>query len=192
MRELSLYILDIAQNSISADASLIEIEVEESTESDRITIRVADNGRGMSPEQVKQVADPFFTTRTTRRVGMGIPLFRMAAEMAGGGLNIESKLGKGTTVTATFVRSHIDRAPLGDLGGTMTALIRLNPDRDFYYKHVLDGRLFTVDTRELRGVLGEVTLNTPEVAAWISEYMDEQEKILSGEFVPDEIDDNRR
>lgn len=188
MRELSLYILDIAQNSLSAGASLIEITVDENLNSDLIIIRVSDNGCGMTEEQVKQVSDPFYTTRTTRRVGMGIPLFRMAAELAGGSLEIASQPGHGTTLTAEFVRSHIDRAPLGDIEGTMTALIRLNPDRDFCYRRMLDGRLFKVDTRELRSVLGDVALDTPEVAEWIGEYIKEQSILLSGGFVPDETD----
>ena len=180
MRELSLYILDIAQNSISAGASLIEISVEENTRSDFLTITITDNGCGMSSEQISLVTDPFYTTRTTRRVGLGLPLFRMAAEQAGGNLGIESVLGKGTTVAANFVLSHIDRAPLGDLQGTITALIRLNPDRDFLFRHSIDQRSVTVETRVLRNVLGEIALNTPEVMSWISEYIDEQEKTLSG------------
>ena len=117
MRELSLNVLDIAQNSIAAGASLTEITVEEDTAADRVVIIVKDDGRGMTPEQVRRVSDPFYTTRTTRKVGMGIPLFRMAAEMAGGGLTIDSTPGVGTTVTASFVRSHIDRMPLGDMTG---------------------------------------------------------------------------
>lgn len=174
MRELSLNVLDIAQNSIAAGASLTEILVKEDTAADRIVITVRDNGRGMTPEQVRKVSDPFYTTRTTRKVGMGIPLFRMAAEMAGGELRIDSRPGEGTTVTAAFVRSHIDRMPLGDMTGTVAALIRMNPDRDFRYTRGLNGRTFTVDTRELREILGDVPLDTPEVAAWIGEYIAEQ------------------
>ena len=174
MRELSLNVLDIAQNSIAAGAALTEITVQEDTADDRIVITVKDNGRGMTPEQVRKVSDPIYTTRTTRTVGMGIPLFRMAADMAGGGLSIASAPGKGTTVTATFVRSHIDRMPLGDMTGTVVALIRMNPDRDFRYVRRYNDREFALDTRELREVLGDVPLDTPEVAAWISGYIEEQ------------------
>lgn len=174
MRELSLNVLDIAQNSIAAGAALTEIIVEEDPGADRLTITIRDNGRGMTPEQVRKVSDPFYTTRTTRKVGMGIPLFRMAAEMAGGGLSIDSTPGVGTTVTATFVRSHIDRMPLGDMTGTVTALIRMNPDRDFRYVRRYSTREFAVDTRELRGILGDVPLDTPEVADWIGAYIEEQ------------------
>lgn len=134
MRELSLNVLDIAQNSIAARASLVTLTAEEDAEADRLTLRVEDNGCGMTPEQVEKVSDPFYTTRTTRPVGMGIPLFRMAAEAAGGGLTIASELGKGTAVAATFGLSHIDRLPLGDLCGTVSALIRLNPDIDFVFR----------------------------------------------------------
>ena len=102
MRELSLNVLDIAQNSISAGATLIEIEIREDTAGRLLTIRIADDGCGMTPEKLKSVADPFYTTRTTRKVGMGVPLFRMAAEMTGGGFEITSEPGKGTTVTALF------------------------------------------------------------------------------------------
>ena len=113
MRELSLNVLDIAQNSLSAGATLVEITVTEETAADRLIIAIGDNGRGMTPEQVRRVSDPFYTTRTTRKVGMGIPLFRMAAEMAGGSLDIDSVPGEGTRVTAAFGLSHIDRMPLG-------------------------------------------------------------------------------
>lgn len=182
MRELSLNVLDIAQNSISAGASLVTLRVEEDSAADRIVIEIEDNGCGMTLEQIKQVRDPFYTTRTTRKVGMGVPLFRMAAEMAGGGLDIRSRPGTGTVVTASFVRSHIDRMPLGDMCATVSALIRLNPDIDFCYRHTIDGRSFQVDTRELRSILGDVPLNAPEVMEWIDGYLREQmDSILAGD-----------
>ena len=184
MRELSLNVLDIAQNSLSAGASLVEIVVSEDTEKDELVISVRDNGRGMTPEQAARVRDPFYTTRTTRKVGMGVPLFRMAAEMAGGELTLQSELGKGTEVTARFVRSHIDRMPLGDMVGTMTALIRLNPQVDFVYRRCFNGREAVTDTRELRQVLGEVPLDTPEVMEWIDGYLREQEGCVTGTQPP--------
>lgn len=180
MRELSLNVLDIAQNSIAARASLVTLTAEEDAEADRLTLRVEDNGCGMTPEQVEKVSDPFYTTRTTRPVGMGIPLFRMAAEAAGGGLTIASELGKGTAVAATFGLSHIDRLPLGDLCGTVSALIRLNPDIDFVFRHRVNGREFTLDTRELREILGDVRLDEPDVIAWIDAYLREQDAALEG------------
>lgn len=175
MRELSLNVLDIAQNSIAAGATCIELTVDVSLQEDRLTIRIADNGCGMTPEQIAQVRDPFYTTRTTRKVGMGVPLFRMAAEMAGGSLTITSAPGEGTCVTATFQLSHIDRLPLGDMRGTVMALVRLNPHLDFVYCYTVDGKGYTLDTRELREVLGDVPLDTPDVMEWIGDFLREQE-----------------
>ena len=174
MRELSLNVLDIAQNSLSAGASLVEIAVSEDTEKDELVISVRDNGRGMTPEQAARVRDPFYTTRTTRKVGMGIPLFRLAAQMAGGNLEMASAPGRGTCVTATFGLSHIDRMPLGDMRDTMLTLIRLNPSLDFVYTYGRDGDGWRLDTRELRRVLDDVPLDTPEVLEWIKEYWEEQ------------------
>lgn len=171
MRELSLNVLDIVQNSISAAATLVTVDVTEAA--GMLTIGITDNGRGMTEEQLNSVRDPFFTTRTTRRVGMGIPLFRMAAEMADGSFAIESQLGVGTTVTASFRLDHIDRMPLGDMVGTMETLIQLNPTIDFVYRHTVDKQSFELDTRELREVLGDVPLSEPDVLAWISENLAE-------------------
>lgn len=171
MRELSLNILDIAQNSITAGASLIAIRVTEDIAADRLLIAVQDDGKGMTAEQVARVMDPFYTTRTTRKVGMGIPLFRMAARQTGGDLSIDSTPGGGTTVTATFGLSHIDRMPLGDMTDTMVTLIRLNPQLDFVYVQSADDHSFQLDTRELRRVLDDVPLDTPDVMDWISDYL---------------------
>ena len=123
MRELSLNVLDIAQNSISAGAKLIEIDIREDTAKRLLTIRIADDGCGMTREKLKSVIDPFYTTRTTRKVGMGVPLFRMAAEMTGGSFEIDSEPGKGTVVTALFHTDHVDFVPLGDICSTVTMLI---------------------------------------------------------------------
>ena len=171
MRELSLNVLDIAQNSIVAAATLVTITVEETNGMLRICI--GDNGRGMTAEQLEQIRDPFYTTRTTRRVGMGIPLFRMAAEMAGGSLTVESEVGVGTTVTATFQLDHIDRMPLGDMAGTIETLIRLNPSIDFLYRHTVGTESFELDTRTLREVLGDVPLSEPDIMEWIGANLEE-------------------
>ncbi len=180
MRELSLNILDIAQNSLSAGAGLVTLTVDEDSGADSLTLRVEDDGRGMDADTLQRVRDPFYTTRTTRKVGMGIPLFRMAAEMTGGSLDIVSEPGKGTAVTASFSLSHIDRMPLGDMAGTVTALIRLNPGVDFVYRHTVDGRSFEMDTRELRAQLGDGPLSEPDVMEWIDGYLREQEDSLGG------------
>ena len=180
MRELSLNVMDIAQNSISAGASLITIRVEEDRPADTLSISVEDNGKGMSPETVQKVIDPFYTTRTTRSVGLGVPLFKMEAEMTGGSFQIDSQLGVGTTRTAGFKPSSVDMIPLGDISGTVQLLISCNPDRDFLFTRQRRGedgtqRDFALDTRELRQVLGDdVPLDSPDVVLWIKEFLEEQ------------------
>lgn len=180
MRELSLNVMDIAQNSVRAKASVIEIEITENTEQSTLEIKITDDGCGMSEEQVKSVIDPFFTTRTTRKVGLGIPLFKMAAEQTGGYLDIKSQLGKGTVVTAKFISSHMDMTPLGDINSTISILIRCNPDTNIVFTHSVDDKTFTLNTRELKEVLGDVPLDTPEVMQWIGDYLKEQTEILYG------------
>lgn len=181
MRELSLNVLDVAQNSVSAGASLVTITVAEDSAADRLTITIEDNGCGMTPEQLKQVQDPFFTTRTTRRIGMGIPLFRMAAQMANGDLTVSSEQNVGTTVTATFCLGHIDRMPLGDMIGTVCTLIRLNPTLDFLYRHSTNSGTAELDTRSLREVLGDVPLCEPDVMEWITAFLSEQYQELNSQ-----------
>ena len=178
MRELSLNILDIAQNSITANASLITIEVLENTLEQTLLIGIYDNGKGMSEEQVKSVIDPFFTTRTTRKVGMGIPLFKMAAEQTGGNLEIESELGVGTQIRAIFKTNSVDFTPLGDVASTIQMLITMNTDRDFVYKHKVNEKEFVCDTRELKAILGDVPLDTYEVSQWILEFIKENTEVL--------------
>ncbi len=178
MRELSLNVLDIAQNSVSANASLIEIELTEDTKNHDLLIGIYDNGKGMTPEQVENVRDPFFTTRTTRKVGMGIPLFKFAAEMTGGKLDIESKVGVGTKVKAYFKTDHLDFTPVGDMTSTMISLITMNLHIDFLYRRKVDDKEFTVDTRQLKEILGDVPLNEPSIAMWITQYINENTKQL--------------
>lgn len=180
MRELSLNVMDIAQNSISAGASLITLTVVEDRPGDTLSISVEDDGKGMSPETVQKVIDPFYTTRTTRSVGLGIPLFKMEAEMTGGSFQIDSQLGVGTTLTAVFKSSSVDMIPLGDINGTVQLLISCNPKLDFVFRRVLltsegERREFALKTAELRQVLGEeVPLDTPDVVLWIKDYLTEQ------------------
>ena len=178
MRELSLNILDIAQNSITAGASLITIEVNENTLDHTLLIGIYDNGKGMSEEQVKSVIDPFFTTRTTRKVGMGIPLFKMAAEQTGGRLEIKSEIGVGTEVRAYFMTDSVDFTPLGDVASTVQMLITMNTDRDFLYKHSVDGKEFVADTREIKEILGDVPLDTYEVSQWLIDFIKENTEVL--------------
>lgn len=180
MRELSLNVMDVAQNSVRAQASLVFITVSESDRDDSLSITISDDGCGMTDEQVEQVVDPFFTTRTTRKVGLGVPLFKLSAEQTGGSFSITSKVGEGTTTKASYVKSHIDMTPLGDINSTVEILIRCNPDIDFVFTHSTDINSFTLDTRELREVLGDVSLDTPDVLEWIHQYLIEQSQIIYG------------
>lgn len=173
MRELSLHILDIAKNSVKANATVIEINIDEDFTNNLLTIEILDNGIGMSPEFLKTVRDPFSTTRTTRKVGMGISLFEAAAVGCGGKLELSSVLGEGTALKTYFELDHIDRAPLGDMSGTMQTLISGSPDIDFIYRHTINGKEFLLDTASLRQVLDGVPLDTPDVLSWISEYIEE-------------------
>ncbi|MBQ5716472.1 MAG: ATP-binding protein, partial [Clostridia bacterium] len=127
----------------------------------------------------KSVIDPFFTTRTTRKVGLGIPLFKMAAEMSGGWLDIKSEVGKGTRVYSSYGYSNVDRMPVGDMNGTVSMLIRMNPDIDFVYTHSINEKSYVLDTRELREQLDDVPLDTPDVIEWIEEYLKENDAELT-------------
>lgn len=180
MRELSLNVLDIAQNSIAADAATIRIEVLENTGAHTLTIGIYDDGKGMTEEQLKAVQDPFYTTRTTRKVGMGIPLFKMAAEQTGGSLYIFSKVGLGTNVQAVFNTDHVDFTPLGDINATIVTLVTMNTDRDFLFRRKRDDREFVLDTAEVKSVLAGVPLSEPAVVQWIKGYLEENTKDLYG------------
>ena len=183
MREISLHILDIVQNSISANASLIEVSISENTEKDEFVVKITDNGKGMSKELVEKVIDPFTTSRTTRKVGLGIPLFKTAAELTGGRFDIKSVPGEGTVVTAVFVRSSIDRQPLGDINGTMLGLFTSYESIDFIYTHELDSKVFKTDTRELKEILGGISLSQPEVYLWLTEYLEEGEREILNQSI---------
>lgn len=181
MKELSLNILDIAQNSITAGATSIALTVASQVD-DLLSITIEDNGSGMSPDLLAQVTDPFTTTRTTRDVGMGLPLLREVAEQAGGALEIESTLGVGTKVVATFYANNIDCPPLGDMGGTVSALVQSTPTLRFIYTRNTPKGAFILDTNELREQLGEdVSLDEPAVVLWVRDFVREQEQELGGE-----------
>lgn len=167
LRELALHILDLAENSLNAGATLITIEVIENLVADQLVIRVRDNGRGMDAETCARATDPFFTTRTTRRVGLGLPFLKQAAELCNGDVEIDSSLGNGTTVTATFQHSHINRMPLGDLPNTILALVVGNPQADFVYRHIFNERIFEFDTRPIKATLGDVPLSEPSVIEYL-------------------------
>ena len=181
MRELSLHILDILQNSLEAGASRIELLLEEDLTKDTFVITVVDNGRGMDAAQVAQAVDPFFTTRKTRHVGLGLPLLAAAAERCAGDFEIKSTLGVGTTVVARFQRSHIDRAPLGDICDTLIALVMsgsFDQNCDLRYVHRVADREFELDTAQIREELEGVPLTHRMVRDWLREFISEGEKEL--------------
>ena len=181
MTEISLNILDVAENSTRAGASLVTISVEADFSSDRLTVVIDDNGSGMTPEQVEQVTDPFFTSRSTRKVGLGVPFFKFAAESTGGSFTITSEPGVGTTVTAVFVLSHIDRMPLGDINTTIHTLIVYHPETDFLYQYRYNDCSFVLDTREFRQILGDgIPFDMPDISAYIMDYLTENKLETDG------------
>ena len=179
MKELSLNILDITENSVKAGASLTEISIIES--GDTLTLTIKDDGCGMSDEILKTVEDPFYTTRTTRKVGLGIPLLKLAAEQTGGNVKIVSSTNShdhGTAVTALFFKNHLDFTPLGDVKETVVTLIQGHPDTDFLFTHQKENGEVRLDTRELREILEGVPLDTYDVIVWIREYLNEQYQLF--------------
>ena len=178
MKELSLNILDVAQNSINAGATLIEIIINE--QSGKLTVTIKDNGCGIPEDALQKVTDPFYTTRTTRKVGLGLPLFKMAAEQTGGDMSILSTaiqkdpLNHGTAVTAHFFTDHIDSTPLGDIISSIITLIQGHPDTDIYFKHTALENEVLLDTRKLREILDGVPLNSYRLLKWIEKYLNEQ------------------
>ena len=162
-----MHILDIAQNSLAAGSTWVEIRIQEDLQADLLVIEVRDNGRGIAEAMLPRVTDPFVTSRTTREVGLGLPLLKEAAERCEGCLQVRSEEGRGTTVVARFRLDHFDRAPLGDMGETMGILIAANPNVDFLYEHRVDEQVYIMETREMRQVLGPVGLDDPSVLDFV-------------------------
>ncbi len=173
MKDLSLHIMDIVQNAISAQASLIEIGMNEDRVNNALVISVSDNGRGMDAALLQKVSDPYYTTRTSRKVGLGIPLLKHNAEQSGGSLIIESEPGKGTMLVATFVLDHIDRPAMGDVAGVLSLLTGANPDIEFVYSHQIDEREYVYDTRAVKEVLDDMPVNEPQVMKYLKEMIKE-------------------
>jgi len=179
MQELSLNILDITQNSVTAKAENIYIEIIESQAEHFLSIRIKDDGCGMSKETVDKVTNPFYTSRTTRKVGLGLPLFKMQAEMTGGSFEIKSEVGKGTEVYALFKTDSLDAVPLGDIISTVCILIQGSPQISFYFSHKMrdennSEKLVELNTPDLKQILGEdISLGEPEIIIWIKEYLTE-------------------
>ncbi len=180
MRELSLHILDALENSLEAGADRVELVIEEDPGADRLHITIRDNGRGMSAEHLGRAFDPFYTTRKTRHVGLGLPLFKAAAQRCNGDVTLTSQEGQGTTLKATFQYSHIDRAPLGDMPRTLLAFL-LGGKCDLVYRHRVGEREFSFDTAEIRAVLSGLPLSHPEVRRWLETFIAEGEETLRTE-----------
>lgn len=173
MRELALHLLDISENSVSAQAQNITIIVEEDTQADTLKMSVIDDGRGMDSEMVARVIDPFVTSRTTRKVGLGIPLLKEAAEMCNGYLTIQSEVGKGTRVDIQFQRSHIDRMPLGDLAGTMLTLIVGSPQVHWVFRYIVNGKVFEFDDAPVKQELDGIPMTEPTILSYIRNWLEQ-------------------
>ena len=178
MKDISLHILDIAQNSVSAGAKNILISIDENISEDTFTIEIDDDGSGMSEEVVAKVSDPYFTSRTTRHVGLGIPLFKQNALMSGGSFHIKSTVGKGTIVTAVFTHSHLDRPPLGDMPGVIMMLCASNLTIDFVYTHRVNKKVYVFDTKEVNEILEGMPINDPAVLRELKQMIRENLKEL--------------
>jgi anti-sigma regulatory factor (Ser/Thr protein kinase) len=176
MRDLSMHVLDIVQNSIKANAELITVTFTRD-ENDVLTFTVEDDGCGMSAEFLAKVTDPFTTTRTTRKVGLGIPMLKQSSEMAGGTFHLESEVGKGTIISASFDLKNIDCIPMGEMCDSLLTLVILNPDRpEFVFKATSPTSEAYFDTRMVREAVGGISLNESDISAWMKESIDEEFK----------------
>ena len=178
MKDLSLHIMDILQNSTRAGASKIELDIVENTAENTYKITFTDNGCGMDEEMVKRVVDPFFTTRTVRKVGLGLSLLQQNCEQTGGSLNITSKVGEGTKVEAVFTHNHIDRPVLGDIAGTVVLTASAYPNIHFIYRHTKDGKTYEFDTEEVKEALDGISIQLPEIIQYLREMIEENLKEL--------------
>lgn len=178
MKELSLHILDLVQNSVHANAKNISISIFEDSKADSYEISISDNGCGMTKDTLSHILDPFFTTKS-KKTGLGIPLLKQHAELTGGDISIESTVNKGTKVNARFVRSSIDRQPLGDIVSTITGLIRSYSEIDFEYKHKVDNKDFTFSTKEIKIELDGIPLQSGEIIGFISEMIKDNLKEIN-------------
>lgn len=171
MQDLSLHILDIVENSLAAGAKNVEIRIAEDVSQDKLSIEIIDDGQGMDTELQTKALDPFFTTKTTRRVGLGLPLFQESCQQCQGEFLLESHPGQGTKIRAVFPHNHVDRKPLGNLGETLITLIVGHPDVDIFYEHKRDGIRFVLDTREIKALLEGVPLNDAKVITFLRSYI---------------------
>lgn len=186
MRDLSLHLMDLVQNSIKAEATEISISIEACPESDQLILSVADNGFGMPDDLVERVKDPFVTSRTTRSVGLGIPLIKELCELTGGALHLQSKVGEGTHLTAVLGLSSIDRLPLGSIGDTMAVLISADPELEYQLIFKAPERLFELSLLDVRTEIPDLPLDEPSVLQWLKEYINEQQQAVFSGYL-DEI-----
>ena len=182
MKDLSLYVVDILQNSTRAESTKIELHIVENTMEDTYTLCFMDNGIGMNEEIVQKVTDPFFTARTVRKVGLGLPLIKQNAERTGGSFQIESQLGKGTKVHIVFSHKNIDRPVLGDIAGTVVLTASAYPNIHFRYKHQKDGREYVFDTDEINEALDGTSIQDPEIIQYLREMITENLKEIEVDF----------
>lgn len=173
MLELAAHILDIAENSVRAGAGLVEIIITSDEEKNYFSIEINDDGCGMTPEEIKKARDPFYTTKTVRRVGLGIPLLAEAATCAGGKFDLESKKGEGTKLKATFELNHLDRQPLGDIIRTLIILIAGNCGTDFLFRHIHNDQQFEMDTRIIRKEIDDIPINHPDILKYIRSVLED-------------------
>lgn len=173
MKDLALHILDIVHNAISAKATLIEVDIRESENEDLLTLVIKDNGRGIAPQMLATVTDAYTTSRTTRKVGMGLPLLRQNAEQSGGGISLESEVGVGTTVSAKFGLQHIDRPPLGEISGVIVDLAASRPEVEFVYRHTTAVESYCFDTREVKEALDGMPMADAQMRRYLISMIDE-------------------
>lgn len=184
MKELSLHLLDLLQNSIEAGASKIEIKIDEDFKTDVLALEVSDNGRGMSEEQIAKVLDPFYTTRTTRHIGLGLPLLLEACHRCDGNMEIHSRPGTGTTIQATFRHSHIDRAPLGDIPSVLMTVLFAENKIDWLYTHKFNEEEFRLGSSEIRKELVDIPITHPKVRNWLLNFLIKGENELFAKAAP--------
>lgn len=173
MQEISMNIMDIVQNSIKAHATQVEIFIIENIVNNLFEFLVKDNGKGIEKNLIEKIKDPFFTSRSTRKIGLGVPFVNQMCQMCGGNLNIESEVGIGTTIDATMEYNNIDRPPLGDISSTIQAIIISNPYIDFIYKHIYNNKEFGLSTKDMKEILGDIPFSNPEVSVWIKDYIEQ-------------------
>ncbi|WP_294579867.1 ATP-binding protein [uncultured Thomasclavelia sp.] len=174
MQEIAMNILDIAYNSIRAGATMIKVLITDSLKQNIIEIKIIDNGKGMDKETLTKVTDPFYTTRTTRKVGLGIPIFKENIEATGGHFDIESTVNIGTSVTGIFVKDHLDTPPMGNIVDTMVTLIQADEKINYIFEYNTDDFNFTLDTCQIKEILGnDVSITEPQIIMWLKDYMKE-------------------